>query len=69
MPQRCVNSLKSEELSRTQGAVQNVTARSHLDLPVVQRLVYKLVEELNGLCSIWEVEINFQVIFKFGTNQ
>lgn len=41
MPQHCVNSLKSEVLSRTQGAVQNVIARSHLDLPVVQGLLYK----------------------------
>lgn len=41
MPQHCVNSLKSEVLSRAQGAVQNVVARSCLGLCVVQRLVYK----------------------------
>lgn len=55
MAQHCVNSLKSKVLSRTQGAVPNVIARSHLDLPVVQRLVY------------WEAEINYTVIFNIGT--
>lgn len=41
MPQHCVNGLKSEALSRTQGAAQNVAARSHLDISAEQRLVYK----------------------------
>lgn len=41
MPQYCVNSLKSEVLRGTQGASQNVIARTHLDIFVVQRLVYK----------------------------
>lgn len=41
MPQYCVNSLKSEVLRGTQGASQNVIARTHLDIFVVERLVYK----------------------------
>lgn len=37
MPQHCINSLKSDSLSRTQGPSQNIIARTHLGLPVVQR--------------------------------
>lgn len=37
MPQHCVNSLKSDSLSRTQWASQNVIARTHLGSLVVQR--------------------------------
>ena len=37
MTQHCVNSLKSEVLSRAQGAVQNVIARSCLGLCVVHK--------------------------------
>lgn len=40
IPQHCVKSLSSL-LSRTQEDVQNAMVRSHVDLHVVQRLVYK----------------------------
>lgn len=54
MPQHCVNSLESEELSRAQGDVQNVSARSHSDPLVVQRLLFtKVVEGPNVFCSTW----------------
>lgn len=46
-PQHCVNSLKRDSLSSTQGASQNVIARSHSGRPVEQIPAYKGGEDLN----------------------
>lgn len=46
VPQHCVNSLKRDSLSSTQGASQNVIARSHSGRPVEQIPSYKGGEDL-----------------------
>lgn len=55
MPLHCVNTFKSEVLSRSQEASQNVIARTHSGLPVVQKLTIKgskVVKEVIVFCSI-----------------
>lgn len=56
-----LNNLSSKVLSRTQEA-----ARSHSDLPVLERQVYNSGRSV--FCSIWEGEINYRVTFKIGTD-